>query len=211
MTLLRKTLPTTGMKGADRAQSPEGPPTALRPTARSAGAHIQDGPVTVVAAWGEEAVVVLLTVGLSVPLEEVPGPDLFLAVCAHKVLGVPCLPHGGHNLTGQTHSQSRRGQEPRPRGLPPLLTCPAMGFLQAPQTPLATVATPSLFRSDCRLPNMLSSWLPGFESPPGGELFPVFPWAMNCGHRESQSACQGLGGRLTALTLGLPIPNRRAD
>lgn len=59
---------------------------------------IQDGPVTVVAAWGEEAVVVLFTVGLSVPLEEVPGSDLFLAVGAHKVLGVPRLPHGGHHL-----------------------------------------------------------------------------------------------------------------
>lgn len=59
---------------------------------------IQDGPVAVVAAWGEEAVVVLFTVGLSVPLEEVPGSNLFLAVGAHKVLGVPCLPHGGHHL-----------------------------------------------------------------------------------------------------------------
>ena len=54
---------------------------------------------------------------------------------------------------------------PRPPGtLPPapcpalpLITWPAIGFLQAPQTPLATVATPSLFRSDCRLPSMLSS------------------------------------------------------
>lgn len=59
---------------------------------------IQDGPVAVVAAWGEEAVVVLFTVGLSVPLEEVPGANLFLAVGAHKVLGVPCLPHGSHHL-----------------------------------------------------------------------------------------------------------------
>lgn len=63
------------------------------------------------------------------------------------------------------------------------ITCPAMGFLQAPQTPLATVATPSLFRSDCRLPSMLSSWLPGLGGPPGGELLPVFPWAMNYGER----------------------------
>lgn len=49
-----------------------------------------------------------------------------------------------------------------------------------------------MFRSDCRLPNMLSSWLPGFESPPGGEPLPVFPWAMNCGRRQSQSEFQGL-------------------
>lgn len=54
--------------------------------------------------------VVLLTVGLSVPLEEVPGPDLLLAVGAHKVLGVPCLPHGGHNLTGQTDTKSLRAR-----------------------------------------------------------------------------------------------------
>lgn len=69
-----------------------------------------------------------------------------------------------------------------------------MGFLQAPQTPLATVATPSLFRSDCRLPNMLSSWLPGFGGPPGGELLPVFPWAMNCGDSNTdRSGLLGLG------------------
>lgn len=79
--------------------------------------------------------------------------------------------------------------------LPALITCPAMGFLQAPQTPLATVATPSLLRSDCRLPSMLSSWLPGFGGSPGGELLPVFPWAMNCGERGSQG-------------WGLPPPER---
>lgn len=84
-------------------------------------------------------------------------------------------------------SQRSQGPVPTYRSLPcpthPIITCPAMGFLQAPQTPLATVATPSLFRSDCRLPSMLSSWLPGFGGPPGGELLPVFPWAMNCGER----------------------------
>lgn len=47
-----------------------------------------------------------------------------------------------------------------------------MGFLQAPQTPLATVWTPSLLRSDCRLPSMLSSLLAGF----GSEVGDVFPW-----------------------------------
>lgn len=156
--------------------------------------------------------VVLFTVGLSVPLEEVPGSNLFLAVGAHKVLGVPCLPHGGHNLTRQTQSHSGCGQKPRSQCLPPLLTCPAMGFLQAPQTPLATVATPSLFRSDCRLPNMLSSWLPGFERPPGGELLPVFPWAMNCGHGESQSHFQGLVWTIHSQTpMRFSTLNRRAD
>ena len=88
--------------------------------------------------------------------------------------------HGAPSPEGQRSDHLR---------LPPLststfITCPAMGFLQAPQTPLATVATPSLFRSDCRLPSILSSWLPGFGGPPGGELLPVFPWAMNCGDRE---------------------------
>lgn len=76
------------------------------PSAHCACAHIQDGPIAVVASWGEEAVVVLLTVGLSIPLEEVPGSNLFLAVGAHEVLGVPCLSHGSHNLTGQTQSHS---------------------------------------------------------------------------------------------------------
>lgn len=64
------------------------------------GCHhfIQDGAVAVVAARGEEVVVVLFTVGLSIPLEEVPGSDLLLAVGADEVLRVPRLPHGGHNL-----------------------------------------------------------------------------------------------------------------
>lgn len=121
--------------------------------------------------------IVLFTVGLSIPLEEVPGSDLFLAVGADKVFRVPRLPHGSHNLRRKMEGGSGREEE-RITGLcppPPLITCPAMGFLQAPQTPLATVATPNLFRSDCRLPSMLSSWLPGFEGPPGGELLPVFP------------------------------------
>lgn len=59
---------------------------------------IQDGPVAVVTAWGEEVVVVLFTVGLPIPLKEVPGSDLLLAVCADKVLRVPCLPHSSHDL-----------------------------------------------------------------------------------------------------------------
>lgn len=51
-------------------------------------------------------------------------------------------------------------------------TCPTIGFLQAPQTPLATVWTPSLLRSDCRLPSMLSSLLDGL----GGPVGETFPW-----------------------------------
>lgn len=105
------------------------------------GCHhfIQDGPVAVVAAWREEVVIVLFTVGLSIPLKEVPGPDLLLAVGADEMLWVPRLPHGSHNL-------------------------PRDGFCRL-RRPFATVATPSLFRSDCRLPSMLSSWLPGFGGP----------------------------------------------
>ena len=50
--------------------------------------------------------VVLLTVGLPVTLKEVPRADLLLTVCAHKVLGVPCAPHGRHHLDGQNDSDS---------------------------------------------------------------------------------------------------------
>ena len=60
--------------------------------------HIQNGSIAVVAARGEEVVVVLLTVGLPVTLKEVSRTDLLLTVCAHKVLGVPCAPHGRHHL-----------------------------------------------------------------------------------------------------------------
>lgn len=155
--------------------------------------------------------IVLFTVGLSIPLEEVPGADLLLAVGADEVLGVPRLPHGRHHLTEEGDADQDPALPP-PGTLPPvppgpasplLITCPAIGFLQAPQTPLATVATPSLFRSDCRLPSMLSSWLPGFGGPPGGELLPVFPWAMNCRDRErGQVRTPGPWGRGLAATLG---------
>lgn len=94
---------------------------------------------------------------------------------------------------------SKRQERQRSLCLPFLLiTCPAMGFLQAPQTPLATVATPSLFRSDCRLPSMLSSWLPGFGGPPGGELLLAFPWAMNCVDRKK--GWSGLEGRTRGIS-----------
>lgn len=59
---------------------------------------IQDGPVAVVAAWGEQVVVILLTVRLSFTLKEVPGADLLLTVCAHEVFRVPCAAHGSHHL-----------------------------------------------------------------------------------------------------------------
>lgn len=169
------------------------------PSHHAAGTHIQDGTVAVVAARREEVVIVLFTVGLSIPLEEVPGSDLLLAMGADEVLRVPRLSHGSHDLGKEAELAQGPGlpqsslpgmsQAPATCGSLPcststIITCPAMGFLQAPQTPLATVATPSLFRSDCRLPSILSSWLPGFGGPPGGELLPVFPWAMNCGDRE---------------------------
>ena len=76
--------------------------------------NVQDRSVTVVAAWREQVVVVLLTVRRSVPLKEVPGTDLLLTVGTHKVLRVPRAPHGGHHLgtregTRQTHHKSKLG------------------------------------------------------------------------------------------------------
>ena len=67
--------------------------------------HIQYGPVAVVAAWGEQVVVIFLAVRLSFTLEEVPGSDLLLTVSAHKVFGVPRPAHRSHHL----HRQGRRG------------------------------------------------------------------------------------------------------
>lgn len=52
------------------------------------------------------------------------------------------------------------------------LTCPTIGLQQAPHTPLATVCTPSLLRSDCRLPSILSSLLTCVRGPPGPPPFP---------------------------------------
>lgn len=60
--------------------------------------NIQYGSITVVASWGEQAVVVSLAVRLPVSLKEVPGANLLLAVGAHKVLRVPRSAHGSHHL-----------------------------------------------------------------------------------------------------------------
>lgn len=60
---------------------------------------IQYGPVAVVAAWGEQVVVIRLTVRLSITLEEVPGADLLLTVSAHKVFRVPRAAHGSDHLS----------------------------------------------------------------------------------------------------------------
>lgn len=68
---------------------------------RKAVAHIQYGPVAVVAPWGEQVVVIRLAVWLSFALKEVPRADLLLTVCAHKVLRVPRAAHGSHHLDKQ--------------------------------------------------------------------------------------------------------------
>lgn len=60
--------------------------------------NIQYGSITVVASWWEQVMVVLLAVRLPVPLKEVPGAYLLLAVGAHKVLGVPRSAHGRYHL-----------------------------------------------------------------------------------------------------------------
>lgn len=75
------------------------------------GSHnfIQYRSIAVVAAWGEEVMVVLLTVGLTITLKEVSGAYLLLTVSAHKVLGVPSTPHSSNHLSndwltaGPTH------------------------------------------------------------------------------------------------------------
>lgn len=70
------------------------------------GTHIQNGPVAVVAAWGEQVVVVLLAVRLPFALKEVPGADLLLTVSAHKVFRVPRPAHGGHHLRTGTKDRA---------------------------------------------------------------------------------------------------------
>lgn len=64
--------------------------------------------------------IVLFTVGLSIPLKEVPGSNLLLAVGADEMLWVPRLPHGGHNL--QTEVECGSGPWPateQQRSYPP--------------------------------------------------------------------------------------------
>lgn len=64
------------------------------------GGHtfIQYGTIAVGTSWGEDVVVVCLAVGLIVPLKEVLGAQLLVAVSAHKVLGVPCATKGSDHL-----------------------------------------------------------------------------------------------------------------
>ena len=109
------------------------------------GTHIQDGTVAVVAAWGEEVVIVLFTVGLPVPLKEVPGSDLLLAVGADKVLRVPRLSHGGHNLRKEADHGSGpwpATEHPPLRGRGPT-TC---GSLPSPPRP----SSPARQWASCR-------------------------------------------------------------
>lgn len=62
-------------------------------------AFVEDGPVAVSAAGREDVVVVCLAVGLIVPLKEVLGAQLLVAVGTREVLGVPCAPQGRHHLS----------------------------------------------------------------------------------------------------------------
>lgn len=80
------------------------------PTRQAAGTHIQDGTIAVVAARRKEVMIVLFTVGLSIPLKKVPGSDLLLAMGADEVLWVPRLSHGGHDLG----KEAERGSGPWP-------------------------------------------------------------------------------------------------
>lgn len=59
--------------------------------------------------------IVLLAVGLPIPLKEVPGADLLLAVGADKVLGVPGFPHGCNHLLGSEIMENNSiSPSPRP-------------------------------------------------------------------------------------------------
>ena len=61
-------------------------------------AYLQDGPVAIGTARGKELMIILLTVGPPVVLEECYGRQFLLTLRTGKVLGVPCLPHGVDHL-----------------------------------------------------------------------------------------------------------------
>lgn len=62
-------------------------------------AFVEDGTVAVGASGGEEIMVIRLAVGMSFPLEEVPGAQLLITMSAGEMLRVPCLPQGGDHLS----------------------------------------------------------------------------------------------------------------
>lgn len=68
--------------------------------------HIENSSIAVSTAWTEEIVIVGFTIGMSIPLKEIPRTQFLIAVIARKMFRMPCLaqcrnhlPHNGFIAT----------------------------------------------------------------------------------------------------------------
>lgn len=120
-------------------------------------AYIQDGPIAVGAAWGEEIVIIRLTVRLSVTLKEVLGAKFLATVGTGEVLWMPGLGKSSDHLEKKrTWHWTLRMQW---NSWYQCFTCPTMGLLHAAQQPFWAVLIPWRLISDWRVPSMESRWL----------------------------------------------------
>lgn len=94
--------------------------------------------------------IVLFTVGLSIPLKKVPGSDLLLAMGADEVLWVPRLSHGGHNL-------------------------PSDGLLAGPADPFGNRGDPQFVQVRLQAPQHTIQLAPRLRGAPRGRAAPRLP------------------------------------
>lgn len=151
--------------------------------------------------------VVLFTVGLSISLKEVPGPDLFLAVGADKVFRVPRLPHGSHDLKREAECGSRlwpamrrppqqsegphthRPPPPRPR--PHHL--PSDGLLAGPADPFGNRGNPQFVQVGLQAPQHAVQLAPRLGGPSRGRAAPRLPLGHELWRERAGQDSQGLG------------------
>ena len=171
--------------------------------------------------------IVLFTVGLSIPLKEVPGSDLLLAVGADEVLWVPRLPHGGHDLRREagycsgtrsaTKHPPREAKVPCPPAAPspaplPHHHLPRDGFLAGPADPLGDRGDPQFVQVRLQAPQHAVKLAPRLWGPSRGRAAPCLPlghelWREGRGQVRT-SGPWGWGSQHQGLS---PLLDRRAD
>lgn len=166
--------------------------------------------------------IVLFTVGLSIPLKKVPGSDLLLAMGADEVLWVPRLSHGGHDLG----KEAERGSGPWPATehtplgggpgepisshlrLPPLLPFPLYhlssdGLLAGPADPFGNRGDPQFVQVRLQAPQHTIQLAPRLRGAPRGRAAPRLP----LGHKLQRQGERRSG--LQAWGRGLAAPRHR--
>lgn len=126
---------------------------------RSVLPYMQNRPLAISTAWGEQLMVVFVTVRLSLSLKEASRAQLLLTHHTHKVLRVPDLAQCCDHLKEQNNGEKRHKKLRLVcnlclSGLHP--TFPTMPLLHAAQWPFAVVRTPIFSRSELSPPSRSS-------------------------------------------------------